>query len=91
MEKLTLNEFFESVVKKAFDKTLFGGGITVGDCKTEIRLYHLKGYNLEQMEIESILYMGEEDDNPFIEITMKGVGTDEGRNDPDDDVGVSVL
>ena len=91
MAELRLKDFFESVVEKAFGKTLWQGGLTVGDMRTEIRLYHLKGYNLEQMEIESILYMGEEDDSPFIEITMKGVGTDEGGNDPDDDVGVSVL
>ena len=91
MEKLTLGTFFESVTQKAFSKTLYGGGITVGDMRTEIRLYHLKGYNLEQMEIESILHMEDIDGHPFIELTVKGVGTDEGGNDPDDDVGVSVL
>lgn len=91
MEKLTLQTFFESVTGAAFDKALWGGGLTVGDMRTEIRLYHLKGHNLEQVEIESILHMEDIDGQPFIELTVKGVGTDEGGNDPDDDAGVSVL
>lgn len=88
MEKLTLRTFFNNVIK-GFGKSLTD--LTVGDYETEIRLYHLKGYNLEQMEIESILHMEDTDGHPFIELTVKGVGTDEGGNDPDDDVGVSVL
>jgi hypothetical protein len=83
MDKLTLKTFFESVVEEAFDKVLFGGGLTVGNMKTEIRLYHLKGYNLEQMEVESILHMEDIDGQPFIELTVKGVGTDEGGNLPE--------
>ena len=55
---------------------------------TEIVFYHLEGYNLESMEIESVLHL---DEGPRVEITLKGIGTDEGGNSADDDVGVSIL
>jgi len=66
---------------------------------TEIVFYHLQGYNLESMEIESVLHF---DETPSVknvsptggnrvEITLKRIGTDEGGNSPDDDVGVSIL
>ena len=42
------------------------------------------------MELETVLHT-DYDGEPVIEITVKGVGTDEGGNDPDEDVGVSVL
>ena len=55
---------------------------------TEIVFYHLQGYNLESMEIETVLHF---DEGPRVEITLKGIGTDEGGNSADDDVGVSIL
>ena len=55
---------------------------------TEIVFYHLQGYNLESMEIETVLHF---DEGPRVEITLKGIGTDEGGNSADDDVGVSFL
>ena len=55
---------------------------------TKIVFYHLKGYNLESMEIETVLHF---DEGPRVEITLKGEGTDEGGNSADDDVGVSIL
>ena len=55
---------------------------------TEIVFYHLQGYNLESMEIETVLHF---DEGPRVEITLKGIGTDDGGNSADDDVGVSVL
>ena len=61
---------------------------------TQIQFYFLKGYNLEAMEIESVIFTNDAPGayaEPRIEITVKGVGTDEGGNDPDDDVGVSLL
>ena len=59
---------------------------------TLIQFYFLKGYNLEGMELESVIYINDGDLKvPRIEITVKGVGTDEGGNDSDDDVGASVL
>ena len=56
----------------------------------KIQFYCLKGYNLEAMELETVLHT-DSNGEPVIEITVKGVGTDEGGNDPDEDVGVSVL
>ena len=58
--------------------------------KNKIQFYYLKGYNLEAMELETVLHT-DSNGEPVIEITVKGVGTDEGGNDPDEDVGVSVL
>ena len=55
---------------------------------TDIVFYHLQGYNLESMEIETVLHF---DEGPRVEITLKGEGTDEGGNSADDDVGVSIL
>ena len=61
---------------------------------TQIQFYYLNGYDLKAMEIESVIYTNDDPGHyaiPRIEITVKGVGTDEGGNDPDDDVGVSLL
>ncbi len=58
--------------------------------KTRLQFYHLKGYDLQAMEIETVLFT-DWDGEPVVEITVKGVGTDEGGNDPDEDVGVSLL
>lgn len=59
---------------------------------TEIVFYHLEGYDLESMEIESVLHFDKGTiEGPRVEITLKGIGTDEGGNSADDDVGVSVL
>ena len=60
------------------------------DPDTKIQFYFLKGYDLEAMELETVLHT-DWNGEPVIEITVKGVGTDEGGNDPDEDVGVSVL
>ena len=59
---------------------------------TEIVFYHLEGYELESMEIESVLHFDDRTiEGPRVEITLKGIGTDEGGNSADDDVGVSIL
>ena len=66
---------------------------------TNVVFYFLQGYDLESMEIESVLHF---DETPSVknvsptggnrvEITLKRMGTDEGGNSPDDDVGVSIL
>tara|TARA_B100000927_G_C16082081_1_gene315592 strand:- start:202 stop:453 length:252 start_codon:yes stop_codon:yes gene_type:complete len=59
---------------------------------TDVIFYFLQGYNLESMEIESVLHFDESQiEGSRVEITLKRIGTDEGGNMPDDDVGVSVL
>ena len=55
---------------------------------TNVVFYFLQGYDLESMEIETVLHF---DEGPRVEITLKGEGTDEGGNSADDDVGVSIL
>jgi len=64
--------------------------VEVEGLNTKIQFYYLKGYDLEAMELETVLHT-DWNGEPVIEITVKGVGTDEGGNDPDEDVGVSVL
>ena len=74
-------------------KTVFPSeteAVLVEGPNTKIQFYYLKGYNLEAMELETVLHT-DWNGEPVIEITVKGVGTDEGGNDPDEDVGVSVL
>ena len=66
---------------------------------TNVVFYFLQGYDLESMEIESVFHF---DETPTVknvspnggnrvEITLKRIGTDEGGNSADDDVGVSIL
>ena len=66
---------------------------------TNVVFYFLQGYDLESMEIESVFHF---DETPSVknvsptggnrvEITLKRIGTDEGGNSADDDVGVSIL
>ncbi len=66
---------------------------------TNVIFYFLQGYDLESMEIESVFHF---DESPTVknvsptggnrvEITLKRIGTDEGGNSADDDVGVSIL
>lgn len=66
---------------------------------TNVVFYFLQGYDLESMEIESVLHFDEtptvknvsQTGGNRVEITLKRIGTDEGGNSADDDVGVSVL
>tara|TARA_Y100000004_G_scaffold3134_1_gene3733 strand:- start:4636 stop:4908 length:273 start_codon:yes stop_codon:yes gene_type:complete len=66
---------------------------------TNVVFYFLQGYDLESMEIESVLHFDEtptvknvsQTGGNRVEITLKRIGTDEGGNSADDDVGVSIL
>tara|TARA_A200000159_G_scaffold160038_1_gene179529 strand:- start:125 stop:418 length:294 start_codon:yes stop_codon:yes gene_type:complete len=95
IENLTIRQLIDMMVSKPSNhvNNLLYSGDQVNP-NTQLQFYFLKGYNLEAMEIESVIFTNDSPGlhaEPRIEITVKGVGTDEGGNDPDDDVGVSVL